>query len=379
MKNRGNGQISGLVFGIYELLLCLYIIITPIINSIKDYTFAGYGAHIWITLLILVFTVLILLQPNSKLKNRYNSLLVFIVFAFELLIESGSIVDVLPILLYCAFLCIPSGISKKKIYSSVYISAIVGAAFSAFAGYTAAGVERTATLVDGSLAVIAIIVVFWAEEDFDKTVVYSALKILGFTTAIVVAGFGMSRARLSIIAVLAILKLFMSNRKFLSSGRISLEGIFVIIILVAAGIGIANLAVTRELFDAISERFSSGFESVGRDDELREGLRLIRKNPIMGAGWGEIKFKDSLYYNVSYYNHNMYIAILARGGIIAGAAFLASFLSLIKAALRKKQALPIIATATLFVLGYGNAGIFNYTICGMLILIMTGLNNSTKK
>ena len=73
----------------------------------------------------------------------------------------------------------------------------------------------------------------------------------------------------------------------------------------------------------------------------------------------------------------MYVAALARGGLLFGIPFALSLFSILRKTLvRRKNIMLLILTGIFFALGYGNAGIFNYTICSMLVPISIIINES---
>ena len=53
--------------------------------------------------------------------------------------------------------------------------------------------------------------------------------------------------------------------------------------------------------------------------------------------------------------------------------FLISLCSIVKKAVKQKNLFCLIALLIFFALAYGNAGIFNYTICGMFIPLILNL------
>ncbi|MCK9478949.1 MAG: O-antigen ligase family protein [Firmicutes bacterium] len=367
---------------IYEFILCLYIVIIPIVNSLKDMTVFGYGIHIWIILFLLAMTVVInLLTPFSNKSRIGYAMLVLGLFFLEMVLqwvrrEPFEIGLVLLVFLYIAFLKIPKKMSLKKINMSFYLAAIIAAIYSMTYGIVLGEILRTATKVDGSISIVVILIIFWGKEPFNKTGGYELLKKIAMVSCFVVAGFGMSRSRLLILVVIVFLKLFLTIKNSFKTAKIKTQTLALLMVAIIMPFFVSQLEITQNLFDAISTRFEVGFESLGRDDEIKLGLKYFSESPIFGYGWGQILFTNHQNYISNYYNHSMYVAILARGGVVMGLAFLLSFVSIIKKAFKSRNFFCLISLAVFFALGYGNAGIFNYTICGMMISIALNLNNS---
>ena len=132
---------------------------------------------------------------------------------------------------------------------------------------------------------------------------------------------------------------------------------------------VLSLDIVQELLSQLSTRFDDGFESSGRDAENEVALKLFNKSKFFGMGWGDIYFVNYDRSTVPFHNHSMYLAILARGGLFMAFAFLLSLGSLVIEVIKSKKVFCIVCLSLLLLLGYGNAGIFNYTICSSLILL----------
>lgn len=369
---------------IYEYLLYLFIIIAPIINSLKIWFF-GYGLHIYVCIFIIILTLFVeLIFKNQKSGTKYFSGLILIMFIFSLIftaklsknIETGLIFN---ILIYIAFLRIPGIIPLRKIYMSFYISSIIAAIYTVIAGYTETSVSRTATSVDGSIAIIGIAIILFAEESFRKNNFYNSLKFASFFSCLIVALFGMSRARLFLIAALFAFKLFLEIGKAFKTGGIKKKHILLIPVICVAAFFALRLSVVQELLSTISERFSEGFQSIGRTEEIQIGWNWFKDNVFFGCGWGTLSFVDYHGAYSPYYNHCMYVALLTRGGIILAIPFYLSFASLIRGVIKRKNMLAFVILAAFLALGYGNAGLFNFTICSFLIPLICILKTENDK
>ena len=373
---------NAIVEKIYTIVLSLYIIIVPIINSINKVFFLGYGMHVWAVVAVIVMTFAIAMFSDETKRNKIGfPILILVVFLLEILYHKlvGKRVEmgvILFLLLYVALLKIPTSISIKTIYEVFFISALVAAIFSLIGGLTQGGITRTATKVDGSIAIIVILIAFFGKEPFPKTHVYNILKYTAIASCFVVAFFGMSRARLLLIAIIILIKILLAIRTIAKTKRINISVLWWVPVVAITLMVVLSMDTTRQLINSITDRFQVGFESLGRDDEIKVGWDIFLNHPILGNGWGQMQFTDYNNYLSNYYNHCMYIAILARGGIVLGVPFLLSFVSIIINVIKSKNIFCIIAIASFFALGYGNAGVFNYTITSMLIPVMLNLSYS---
>lgn len=366
---------------IYEIILCLYIVVVPIINSIDDIVFFGYGIHVWIVCALLAMAVVINFIVKSSYRNKIGFPKVILVFfVIEILIQSytGGALDISLLLLifaYVAFLKTPKNISVKKIYIAFYISVLIAAVYSVIGGLVAGKVTRTATLVDGSIAIVTILIAFFGKETFHRTRGYNFLKFIAIISCFVVALFGMSRSRILILATVVFIKIFLMLKHIIERKKVDTTSLLAFPIIIIMIVVLLRVNVVQALFDAISIRFENMFESMGRNIEIKKGWKLFLEHPILGNGWGKMKYTDHQSYITDYANHCMYVAILARGGIVMGTAFFLSFISLIRNIVKKRCGFfCYITLLTFFALGYGNAGIFNYTICSMFIPLMLNLN-----
>ena len=364
---------------LYEMLLCLCIIIFPIINSLKDYYIFGLAPHIIIIIVFFVVGILLELFSKKRKQQYYASMIIMLAFAAEVAFQTykGRPSDfglVLSVLLYISLLRMPEGISSPKVICSFYIATIIAAIFTVKQGYVDESVSRTATMVDGSVSVIALILIFWFKEDFTVTSMYKILKAVALLAVAIVAGFGMSRARLAIMGVFSMIRLIQALSKVGKTKKFNAY-----IIVGAFGIAIIlffafRLSITQKLLSEILVRFESGFQSTYRDQEVLFGWDLFMKSPIWGNGWGTIYFYNFLGRSSFYYNHSMYVAIFARGGILMAIPMFYSFYLLSKTALKSKNTFAIMALIGFFALAYGNAGVFNFTICSFTIPIVYSLN-----
>jgi len=367
---------------LYEWVLCAYIVLAPCNNALNHYGI--YATVLYMTLAVLGLGVLckILGQQPPNLMT-YCAVVIAAVMAVQLVIQRLERTPihsqwVYTVLLYCMFMTLPSKVNMKRIYCAFYFAALLGALFSILFGMTGGSVMRTATSVDGSLAVACIVIVLFAQEEFEKTEKYKLLKILAFFACLIIAGFGMSRARIVLILCLLILKVLFSGGSALSSGRVSATVLLSIPFLLVLFFAVIRMETVGSVLQSIEDRFVDGFESAIRDREIEAGWKGFQLSIIRGKGWGELTYRHNFVYR-TYFNHCMYVAILARGGLTLGIPLLISFLWLIRDALRTKKLFNIVMLAMFFMLGYGNAGIFNYTICSMFIVLIPSIKQDLEK
>ena len=361
---------SGLFLRLYEALLCIYIVVAPINNALNDrgiYAMVGYAAM----LLLAVGTPCALLGQafgaQKKMGGIYTA--IYLVGAFA---SAGTLMQLIQyhgatqILMFAQFISISRRVNLKKIFMAFYVSAIISAMFSVTLGWVSSSVTRTAADVDGSIAPAVLAIVMFAQEDFERTRSYNALKTAALYCGIIVAFFGMSRSRLALIAVMVLLKIVLSLRSSATSGKVKQSMLLLLPLGLIAIVVALEMDVTQQLLSEIEGRFESGFEDQVRDAEAEAGWRMFQENWLIGRGWKKLLYKLPIGYRI-HNNHNMYVSILARGGIILGITMGISFFRLIKRALEKKNTLVFIMLGLFFALGYGNAGAFNYTICSMMI------------
>jgi len=354
---------------IYEALLCLYIIIAPINNALNEqgiYAMVGYAAMLLVSLGLVCGSLGGAFNADKKLGGFYTGAYLVIAFtALGTLTKLISYHGATQLLMYAQFVSLSRRVDLKKVFCAFYVSSIICAIWSISLGWVSSEVSRTATSIDGSIAPAVIAITLFAKETFAFGKNYRALKIAALCAAIVVAFFGMSRSRLLLIAVMLALKLIVSMRQSVMSGRVSQTVILAIPVLIVVVAIVAKLDVTKKLLDAIGERYESGFEDYIRDMERQAGWDMFRQNWLFGRGWNKLLFKLPVGYRV-YDNHNMYVTILARGGIILAGTMFYSFYRVLKRVIEKKNALAMILFGLLLALGYGNAGVFNYTICSLM-------------
>ncbi len=370
-----------LLLRVYEALLCIYIIIAPINNALNDqgfYAMVGYSAM----LLLAVGTPFGVLGEafgaKKKLGGIFTALYLLIAFgAAGTLLQLIQYHGATQILMFAQFISLSRRVNLKKIYMAFYISAIFSAMFSVTLGWVSSSVSRTAASVDGSIAVAVLAIALFAKEDFDTGRSYNLMKSAGLLCGLVVAFFGMSRSRLLLIAIMALLKLIVSMRSSVASGRISQSTLLLIPVGLVLLVVALQLDVTQQLLREIELRYESGFEDYTRDMEAEAGWNIFRKNWLFGRGWKQILYKLPIGYMI-YNNHNMYVSIFLRGGIVLGATMFYSFACMIKRAFERKNMLAFILLGLFFALGYGNAGAFNYTICSMMIPLAVLLDQEEK-
>ena len=72
----------------------------------------------------------------------------------------------------------------------------------------------------------------------------------------------------------------------------------------------------------------------------------------------------------------MYVAILARGGLLMASAFVNTFFRLVRDVFHRKNQLCWALLIVFLGLAYGNAGVFNYTINTMFIPLIVNLKQN---
>lgn len=361
------------------LFVCIYIILAPIFKCIPLYMF-GYSIIVPVIILMCIIIFLGRLSSNNLVFGNF-SLTLMIVYAIELFLirKSSTSVEiglVLSVFLYISLLTMRD-IPLKTVYISFFIAAFLSAIFSFIYGTETGEVTRTAVNVDGSISVITLVIILLGENKKNCDPLFNIMKVVAFFSSLVVLMFGMSRARIAITVIIFafwILKSFMCN---IANGIFDTKKFLALIGLIAVFFVLQSQPVVRSLIESISKRFEDGFSSTGRADEIHVGIELFKNNMFSGAGWGTLKFRNSDGSIVSYYNHCMYVAALARGGLLFGIPFALSLFSILRKTLvRRKNIMLLILTGIFFALGYGNAGIFNYTICSMLVPISIIINES---
>ena len=377
MKTKEKIQLNTVLTQILEIVLCCYIVFVPIINAFKYWIF-GYGIHVYLALLIIMIALALRIMNANQKRSNFHGLPILLFFLVQRFYWklSGYMAETPFLLLYglyASFLSLPANISRKKIFISYYISVYIAMVFTLVNGLNGGSVTRTGATVDGSIAIIGVILLLFLEEDFETGTFYRVLKIGSMIPVAVVLLFGMSRARILIALLLVGIKMTVVFLKSLRASRI--KGIHMLLFIGFVIIGVASLKlpVVQSLLDEVVERFESGLISEGRDSEAGFALMAIKNYPIMGIGYHMQLFYDHNTIPSVYYNHNMYLAIVARGGFSMALLFLISFASLIKRVWNSKDRFLTVLTFCFFLLGYGNAGIFNYTIIGYLIPIVLGL------
>lgn len=370
-------KLNNALYRILEALLCGYIVFVPIVNTFNFWLF-GNGIQVYLSILIIALTMTLRFMNRGQKRTTFHGLPILIIFLIELAYCSlrGWPIEIRFFLLYglyVSFLSLPSEISRKSIFFSYYIAIYVAMFFTLLNGLSEEGISRTGGSVDGSITIVGIVLLLFLEEDFKVGKLYRALKGLSVIPIFVILLFGMSRARILIVALLIALKFLTVTIRGFSSGRVKVVYVLGFVVLIGLFLIALQLPVVQDLLEEVSNRFESGFSSEGRDAEAEYAWMLFRYFPILGGGYASYTFYDYYYVQSNYYNHNMYLAILARGGVVMALAFLFSFAAILKRVWNSKDSFLWILLSCILVLGYGNAGIFNYTIVGFLIPLVLGL------
>ena len=363
---------------VLESLLCCYIVLSPIYKCFPSLGIGGYNIN---TIVIgLLLTAYLIMAPYCLLSKQENfySILVLIVFVSELILnnsqgKSVSLATLLGVFLYIFFLQTRREISLERCYSAFFISSIASATLSIIFGVVGGGIIRVATLIDGSIAPICIaIVLFKKDTDVRSIANKKNWKIATLIASLIILLFGMSRSRILLSGLLVVFFCVLRVKQSKGKIRIHTNTLLVLVFIcfgfLAFGL-IDSFSIINRLLNMNYGRFSlEGLTSSGRVDEFQYALHLFKENYWFGAGWGSYTFSDSFGSMVAYDNHSAYLAILARGGIVAGIAFFLSFFSLLRSGFRclQSNSFVLVGVGVMLFLSLGNAGIFNYTICSIV-------------
>lgn len=362
-----------------NFLLYLYIVLAPLLNSLQDVTIGGSN------IVAVVSSSLCLIGVTTSVlhfkKNNYFSFVVLLVFIYGVYrtgLGQCLIGLVILVLLYVSFLNLDSNIDVKKVFYAYYCAIMLAAFFSVSQGIMGSYVKRMATLVDGSIAVVTVAILLFANNNYLHERKKNFIKLAVIGSVIAVIAFSMSRSRLILVLGLVIVKLFFIKDN--GSKRKSKSIIYVLIGIVVLYV-LSQTSLGSVLFGSMTARFESGMESKGRNDEILFALTLFANNPIWGSGWSDFMYTDYLTQEVGYNQHSMYVALLARGGIVFALVVLVSLYLVLKNTMKiyKYNKLPAVLMVLFLMLAYGNAGFFNYTICGFFIPIITILQQENKR
>ncbi len=375
-----SGTIRMTKIGIYNIqafLLSLFIVLAPIYKCLNFITIFGFNILMIIVGLLFVTYLLTIPQLITKRERKFFAPLVATILTVELIIHSYEGIDtefgmVIGVILCLCFAQTDSKINIKKLKNAYLLSIVLAAIFSISTGISQGSIVRAAIYVDGSIAPICIAILLFSEkEELPNSML---IKSIAFTAALIVAFFGMSRARLLLIAFL--IMIFFGKdlwNSLINKKAIKLSSLLAIATIPFLIFISLQIPLVQNLLDMNVDRFvESGFSSSGRDDEMEYALKIFQENKIIGSGFGNQIFTNYSGSKVAYDNHCAYVAILARGGILLGVAFAAMLISLVKQVFKKKKIFLIVMLFVLLFLSYGNAGIFNYTICSTVILIVLG-------
>lgn len=386
-KSIRNNRIIG-IEKIQEFLLIVYIILSPVYKCLNNISLFGVNPMI-IVICILLATYVININNIliDKQKNFFSFVILF-VFCIELLFakKPPTIGWVLAMLLYVFFLQTDVRINVNNIYTAFMVSAIIAGIFSVGLVISNGTIVRTAFLVDGSISPIAIVIALFCDSrSYPK--LWELLKIVAVISSIIVLLLGMSRSRLLIVAICFAIYFIIRIYKIITNGgKVSLKNIFLFGFgAIACSFALISTEV-QELVSPITDRlFNEGLGSMGRDVELEFGLEMFSEHYILGGGWGQHILQDLNGSFVAYNNHCAYVAILARGGLLlAVPVFMSYFLLLYKSIkVRRYSSVALMLMLIFLLLSYGNAGMFNYTVCSLIpIIVVTikrGISNENQQ
>jgi len=295
-----------------------------------------------------------------------------------------SIGWVLPVLLYLFFLQTDHRISATCLEGAYLISVLLAAVCSVSLGLVDGAVTRVATLIDGSIAPIAITAALFCDRRAGgvRALGWLCLRGAALICGLIVLIFGMSRARFLIIGAVFVLYFCRKLRQVFPGGRkISRRAALLLYFILLAMAGLLASGILDDLFAPILRRLTTeGLDSMGRDVELIFGLSCFSDSPIIGCGWGQMYLTDLDGSVVAYNNHCAYLAILARGGLALALPMLFSYAMLFLEAwgVRHRCAAAVPLMTVFFLLSIGNAGMFNYTIGSLIPLVVLKINQKDR-
>ena len=373
-KSIRNNRIVG-IEKIQEFLLIVYIILSPIYKCLTNISLFGVNPIIVVIFLLLATYIININNILIDKQEKFLSFIILFIFCMELIFaqKPATIGWVLAMFLYVFFLQTDVRINVNNIYSAFLVSAIITGIFSVIWGLSDGTVVRTGAIVDGSIAPIAIVIALFCDSrTYPK--ILEILKITAVISSIVVLLFGMSRSRLLIVSICFIIYFITRAIKMITNGgKVSLKNIFLFGFgLIACGIVIISTK-GQELISPITDRlFNEGFGSMGRDVEMEFALKMFNKHFLVGGGWGKHILQDLNGSFVAYNNHCAYVAVLARGGLVLGVpVFISYFLLLYKSIkIRRYSPVALVLMLVFLLLSYGNAGMFNYTVCSLIPLVV---------
>lgn len=386
-KSIRNNRIIG-IEKIQEFLLIVYIILSPVYKCLDNMSLFGINPMIAVICLLLVTYVININNILIDKQEKFFSFAILFVFCLELIFaqKSGTIGWILAMFLYIFFLQTDVRINVNNIYSAFLISAIIAGIFSVGLVLSSGTVVRTAFSVDGSISPIAIVIALFCDSrSFPK--LWELLKIAAVISSIVVLLLGMSRSRLLIVAIcFAIYFITRIYKMIATGGKVSLKNIFLFGFgILACTFALISTKAQELVYPIIGRFFEDGFGSMGRDVELEFGLEMFKEHYIFGGGWGKHILQDLNGSFVAYNNHCAYVAILARGGLLLGIPiFISYFLLLYKSIkVRHYSSVALMLMLVFLLLSYGNAGMFNYTVCSLIpivvVIIKRGILNENQQ
>lgn len=373
-----NNQKEAIIVKIQEILLIIFIVLSPIYKCLTGINIAGYNPITIVVGLLLVCYTLNLYNTIVDKQQRFFSITILLFFCIEVLFisKNNRIGWILPILLYAFFLQTDIRVSIRRVYKAFFLSSIIAAFFSLIVGFSGGVVTRAAASVDGSIAPITVTILLFCdtESEIKRSTLNSVMKVAAMISSIIVLIFGMSRARVLIVVVcFLIYGLSKLTELIKNGGRVSRDVVsFFIMVLILVSVLFFSGAI-EAMIEPILERFSTeGLNSMGRNVEAEFGINLFKENVLFGGGWGSFSFVNLGGSVVEYDNHSAYIAVLARGGLFLAVPIFLSYYLLMKKAIliREKSRVAWVMMLVFLLLSYGNAGMFNYTICSLIPLVV---------
>lgn len=385
MTDRGleiNIKRHSLIVRAKETLLIIFIMLSPIYKCFEGFTIGDLNPITIVLGLLLGCYALNILNFVESKRQGFFSATILVVFCLELFLAKGEnhVGWVLQVLLYTFFLQTDVDISIERIYRTFLYSSIFAAFFTLIYGFVGGEMTRVAGLVDGSIAPIAVAIILFTEtESHDEGAVSGGtLKALSMVSSIIVLAFGMSRARFLIVAVCFAAYAFSKFSGIVKNGgKVSLRSVLYFMIAVLVVLVLLMSGTLQKIFEPIINRFlDEGLDSMGRDVELDFGLQLFKENVLWGGGWGQFTLQNLSGSYVRYNNHSAYIAVLARGGLFFAVPMFLSYYVLLWQSwmIRRANAVAASLMIVFLLLSYGNAGMFNYTICSIIPVVVLAIN-----
>ncbi len=372
----------------YKLLLYIIVLLAPIYRLVPSLPILNISIFSLVLVAFFLVTFLNILLFKFEAKRFIISLIFFSAlltsFIYSVLVYKSvnSGMFILLMFLFSILFC-PDYLEnrdKDNVVLSFFASSWFSGIFSVYYGFLKnGGVKRTGGIIDGSLCIVVLcLILFYEFKNYNKKMI-NVLRFLSFFSSLIILGFGMSRTRIVIFFLLILLK---GMQKVLSFNLLSTINVNKFYIGLFSFVGIIFVCMIfsnqiSQLLYVIGTRFDEGTVDLTRNIEINYGLNLFRKNYFLGSGWGDFYYIDQYNSEVLYNNHCFYVAILARGGLLSFLCFCIYILYLLVDSIKEKNRINYILITCVLLLSLANAGLFNYTICLFMFLIILFLKEKT--